>query len=119
MLRAVRLAGALAIPLSLASPASAQIDLSTNVNGGTPRPGARLVPSFTPPAGDFRQTGNVRRNGLIASYPVDRNLEIGIGRVRVAEPARPRTYMEPERAPTDLRRRERGVAAIGMSLRFR
>ena len=119
MLRALRLAGALAIPLSLASPASAQIDLSTNIDGATPRRNARLVQNFTAPAGDFRQTGNVRRNGLIASYPVDRNLEIGIGRFRVAEPARPRTHMEPERAPTDFRRRERGVAAIGMSLRFR
>ncbi|MGZ8997299.1 MAG: hypothetical protein ACXW2T_00435 [Allosphingosinicella sp.] len=49
---------------------------------------------------------------------IDHNLQIGLGRFKVAEPARPRTYMEPERAPTDLRRRERGIAAVGMSLSF-
>jgi hypothetical protein len=50
--------------------------------------------------------------------PIDDNLQIGLGRFKVAEPARARTHMEPEGAPTDLRRRERGVAAVGMSLRF-
>ena len=119
MLRALRIAGALAVPLILASPASAQIDLSTNLGGASQRAPMRLMPNFSAPAGDFRQAGSVGRNGLIDAYTIDDNLQIGIGRFRVAEPARPRTHMEPERAPTDLRRRERGVAAIGMSLRFR
>ncbi len=117
MLKALRLAGALAGPFVLASPASAQIDLSTGMVTGV-RPPARLMPNFAAPAGDFRQVGTPRRSGLIAAFPIDENLQIGLGRFRVAEPARPRTHMEPERAPTDLRRRERGVAAIGMSLRF-
>ena len=116
MLKALRLAGALAVTYILASPALAQLDLSTNVTGV--RPSARVLPNFSAPAGDFRQPGTPRRNGLIAAFPIDENLQIGLGRFRVAEPPRPRTHMEPERAPTDLRRRERGVAAIGMSLRF-
>ena len=118
MLKALRLAGALAIPLSLASPASAQLDLSTDVAGRDRRVTQRLLPSFTAPAGDYRQTGAPGRNGLIAAFPIDDNLHIGLGRFKVAEPPRPRTHMEPERAPTDLRRRERGVAAVGVSLRF-
>lgn len=117
MLNALRLAGAVAASYILASPALAQIDLSTGV-GPSHRAPARLLPSFSPPAGDFRQVGTPRRSGLIAALPIDENLQIGLGRFKVAEPARPRTHMEPERAPTDLRRRERGVAAIGMSLRF-
>lgn len=117
MLKALRLAGALAAPFVLGSPAFAQIDFSTGVAAGARAP-ARLMPNFTAPPGDFRQAGTSRRSGLIAAIPIDENLQIGLGRFRVAEPARPRTHMEPERAPTDLRRRERGVAAIGMSLRF-
>jgi hypothetical protein len=117
MLKALRFAGVWAVPLVLASPASAQIDLSTNLTSA-PRQPDRLVPNFTFPAGDIRQAGFPRQSGLLAAVPIDRNLQIGIGRFKVAEPARPRTHMEPERAPTDLRRRERGVAAIGMSLRF-
>lgn len=118
MLKALRLAGALAVPLILAPPALAQIDLATGTAAGPARHPARLLPNFTAPAGDFRQVGTPRRSGLIAAVPIDENVQIGIGRFKVAEPARPRTHMEPERAPTDFRRRERGVAAIGLSLRF-
>src|SRR5688500_842839 len=117
MVEARRLAAALVVSLTLASPALAQID--TTIAGL--RPGAspaRLLPHFALPAGDFRDVGAPSRNGLIAAVPLRENLQIGIGRFRVAEPARARTHMEPERAPTDLRRKERGVAAVGMSLRF-
>ena len=118
MLRALRLAGALAVPLTLVSPASAQIDLSTDLDMNARQAPARALPMFRPPTGDFRQAGTPRQSGLIAALPIDDNVQIGLGRFKVAEPPRPRTHMEPERAPTDLRRRERGVAAIGLSLRF-
>jgi hypothetical protein len=77
------------------------------------------LPNFTMPAGDLRQVGEPRRNGLIAAYPVGRNLQIGIGRFAVPEIARPRTHMEGERHPTAVRSRERGIAAIGLSYSFR
>ena len=117
MLKALQFGGALAVSLTLAAPAYCQIDLSSEQSGPR-RASARLLPSFTSAAGDFRQAGLPRQSGLIAAMPIDDNIQIGLGRFRVAEPPRPRTHMEPERAPTDLRRRERGVAAVGMSLRF-
>jgi hypothetical protein len=118
MFRVRRVFAALAVPCLLASPAAAQIGLTPVVETQPRTPGQRLLPDFSPPRGDFRDVGQPRRNGLIAAVPINGDLQIGIGRFRVVEPARPRTNMEPERAPTDLRRREKGVAAIGMSLRF-
>lgn len=68
---------------------------------------------------DPTQPGRPPRNGLIAAWPVDDNLTIGVGRFVVTDPARPRTNMESDRQSTSFRSRERGVAAVGMSLRFR
>ncbi len=117
MLKGLQVTGAVAVSLTWACPALSQIDLSTD-HSNPRRASARLLPNFAPAVGDLRQAGLPRQSGLIAAMPIDDNLQIGLGRFRVAEPARPRTHMEPERAPTDLRRRERGVAAVGMSLRF-
>ena len=118
MAEARRMAAALAMSLAVTSPALAQINTLTGADTRAARPPGRLLPNFTPPAGDLRQFGAPQRDGLIAALPLQDNLQIGIGRFRVIEPARPRTHMERERAPTDLRRKERGVAAVGMSLRF-
>lgn len=78
----------------------------------------RSLPSFRMPEGDLRLPTPPRRSGLIAAYPVDKNLEIGVGRFAVPEIARPRTHMENERHPAAVRPRDRGIAAIGFSLRF-
>ena len=113
-----RLAAVLALSLAPTAPALAQLGSPTMTGAETGRRTSRLLPNFTTPVGDFREAGTPLRNGLIATLPIDDDLQLAVGRFRVAEPARPRTHMEPERAPTDLRRRERGVAAVGMSLRF-
>ncbi len=116
-----RMAAAWATSLALISPATAQLrsgPIDTSPAGPPIDREARLMPSFDGFSGDFRNAGLPRRSGLIAAFQVDEDIHVGIGRFRVAEPPKPRTNMEAERAPTDLRRRERGVAAIGMSLRF-
>jgi hypothetical protein len=73
---------------------------------------------FRVPEGDLRQAGEPRSNGLIASVPVNRNLDIGIGRFRVSEIARPRTYTESDRNPAGMGPRQRSIAGFGFSLRF-
>ena len=75
------------------------------------------APSFQMPDGDFRQSGEPRRNGLIASVPVNRSLEVGVGRFRVSEIAGPRTYTESDR-PAATGPRQRSIAGVGFSLRF-
>jgi len=83
-----------------------------------PAPTRLNLPDFRMPPGDLRAPGAVRRNGLIAAYPLRENLQIGVGRFAVPAIARARTYMESDRAPTAVRLRDRGVAAVGFSLRF-
>ena len=78
----------------------------------------RSLPDFRPPMGDLRRVGEPRRNRLIAAWPLTENLDIGIGRFQVPEIVRPRTYMESERQPASVRPRDRGIAAVGFSLRF-
>lgn len=67
---------------------------------------------------DLDGGANVRRSGLIAAYRVGDNLQVGVGRFAVPEIARPRTNLETERHPTAVRPRERGIAAVGVSLSF-
>lgn len=81
-------------------------------------PSSRTLPDFRAPAGDLRRAGEPRRNGLIAAYPVNDNLQIGIGRFRIIELDSSRTNTEHQRQPTSVRPRDRGVAAVGFSLRF-
>ena len=76
-------------------------------------------PSFRVPGGDLRYPDEPRRNGLIAAIAVNPNLDIGVGRFRVAELARPRDNTERERQPGSVRSRDRGMAGVGFSLRFR
>ena len=84
----------------------------------SPAPALPNLPDFRAPMGDLRMPGAVRRNGLIAAYPLRENLQIGIGRFAVPAIARPRTYMEADRTPTAARAHDRGIAAVGFSLRF-
>lgn len=115
---------ALTVPLALlaASPGFAQTSGAALVGPPdrieSPAPSALPLPDFRPPPGDLRRAGEPRRNGLIAAYPLSEDLQIGIGRFEVPELPRRRTHMERERHPTSVRPRDRGIAAIGFSLRF-
>jgi hypothetical protein len=117
-----RLCAALAVPLVLPAAAEAQIsrsDLVAPVEAGFSVVPARSgLPDFRVSRGDLRETGRPPRSGLIGSLPITANLNIGVGRFRVLELARPRSNMEPERRPTDMQRRDRGIAAVGFSFRF-
>lgn len=81
-------------------------------------PAAVGLPDFRMPRGDYRRPPGPVRNGLIGALPLGRNLQLAIGRFIVAELPRPRTHMEADRRPADVRPRDRGVAAVGLSLRF-
>jgi hypothetical protein len=75
-------------------------------------------PEFRMPEGDVRRAGEPQRNGLIASVPVNENLQIGIGRFRVVGDHRVRTHTESDRNPAAITQRQRSIAGIGFSLRF-
>ncbi|HEX8640645.1 MAG TPA: hypothetical protein VF704_05760 [Allosphingosinicella sp.] len=112
---------ALSLVLATAGPATAQINGAALVGPSEPGPQAAArpnLPDFTSPAADLRPGGEPRRNGLIAAYPVAANVQVGIGRFAVPEIARPRTNVERERDPTGVRPRDRGIAAVGISLSF-
>lgn len=119
-----RFCAALSVPfVFLPGPeAAAQISPAYLVGPNVAAPSAPVprvgAPDFRTPQGDFRRAGAPERSGLIAAYPVRENLQIGIGRFVVPELARPRTNMEREPHPTAPRGRERGIAAVGFSLRF-
>jgi hypothetical protein len=56
--------------------------------------------------------------GLIGAVDLAERLRLGVGRFSVPELARPRNHTEPERRPADLRRRDQGIAAVGISYSF-
>lgn len=112
---------ALSLGLTAAAPAAAQHSAASLVGPlEGPSTGAVVtnLPDFRAPQGDIRPAGEVRRNGLIAGYRIGRNLHVGIGRFSVPEIARPRSHVENDRAPTAVRMRDRGIAAVGFSLSF-
>ena len=120
-MRRLRPAPVMLCALLAAAPAAAQTSGAALVGPLDRGPSAspeRQLPDFRPPEGDLRDPGSPRRNGLIASWQIDEDLQIGIGRFAGPEIARPRTHMESERNPTAVRSRERGIAAVGFSLRF-
>ena len=116
---------ALSVPFVVLSgpEAAAQISSATLVGPAIAAPSQPVrpragSPDFRMPEGDLRRAGAPDRSGLIAAYPIQENLQIGIGRFVVPELARPRTNMERESHPSTVRGRERGIAAVGFSLRF-
>ena len=117
-----RIVAAFAPFLLLAAPAAAQMRAATLVGPLEPvsskSPVDSPAPEFRMPQDDLQRPAEPRRNGLLAAFPVDRNVEIGIGRFRVVDPARPHTNTEFDRQPMSVRPRERGIAAVGVSLRF-
>ena len=50
--------------------------------------------------------------------PIAGNLQLGVGRFAGPELTRPRTHTEPIGRTTEIGRRQRGMAAVGLSLRF-
>jgi len=75
--------------------------------------GARPAPpDVRMPPGDYRQPPGPVRNGLIGALPIGRNAEVAIGRFAVFDVERPRADS------VEIRRRTRGIAAIGVSLKF-
>jgi hypothetical protein len=75
-----------------------------------PAPEQRRVHIWQEPAGAMR-------NGRFA-MPVADNLHVGVGRFSGPELTRPRTHTEPIGRTGEIGRRERGRAAVGLSLRF-
>ena len=65
----------------------------------------------------WRAPAGVMQNGRVA-VPVAGNLHVGVGRYSVVEPARARTHTESIARTADIARRDRGIAAVGLSLRF-
>lgn len=78
-----------------------------------PRPPQRAEP----PARIWRAPPGPMQNGRIG-MPVAGNLQLGVGRFSVSEQPRPRTHTEPLARGADIARRDRGIAAVGLSLRF-
>ena len=111
--------------LVAAAPAAAQMraaDLVGPLLSTTPGAAAPVQappgPHFRMVARELRWPGEPRRNGLIAAYPLDDNIQIGVGRFSVAEIARPRTNVEAERHPMAVRPKEGRIAAVGLSFSF-
>ena len=117
-----RLCVALAVPLVLPAAAEAQTSRSALVApveaGSIIVPARSGLPDFRMPPGDLRAPPGPARNGLIGTIPLRRDLQIAIGRFAVPELAGPRTNIESERRSAEVRRRDRGIAAVGFSLRF-
>ena len=109
--------------LLVAAPAAGQISGAALVGPLEHSPPVAVsrarIPTFRMPEGDLREVGVPRRNGLIAAIAVNDRLDVGLGRFSVPEIARPRTNIEADRQPTAVRPRDRGIAAVGFSLRFR
>ena len=56
--------------------------------------------------------------GSMVTLPGANEISVGIGRFSVIEPPRARTHMEVDRAPTNVRRRERGIGGLGLRITF-
>jgi hypothetical protein len=83
----------------------------------TPPPPDRPPRSEQPRPHIWRELPGPIQDSRIA-VPVAGNFHIGVGRFSVLAPARPRTHTEPIGRAGDIARRNRGIAAVGLSLRF-
>ncbi len=111
-----RLCVALAVPLVLPAAAVAQASRSAVVApveaGLIIMPAPSGLPDFRVPSGDLRAPPGPVRNGLIGTLPLRRDLRIAVGRFAVPN------FTAPRMEPADIRRRDRGIAAVGLSFRF-
>ena len=70
-----------------------------------PRAAMRLAPSELPA-------------GMVAAMPLNDRLTMSVGRFSVLDEPRVRTNVEPAYRAAEVRRRESGIAAVGISLSF-
>jgi hypothetical protein len=108
---------------AMAGEAAAQSAAFSLVARGGPgivaAPRTPSLPHFGMSRLDWREAaGEAPRGGLIATVPLAPDLQVALGRFTVVELARPRTHTETERRPADVRRRDNGIAAVGISYRF-
>lgn len=82
-----------------------------------PPPSAPPSRPEPPRARIWREPPGPMQSGRLG-VPVAGNLQVGVGRFSVPEPARLRTHTEPISRIADTMRRDRGIAAVGLSLRF-
>ncbi|MGQ0558054.1 MAG: hypothetical protein ACT4OE_00450 [Sphingosinicella sp.] len=94
-----------------AAPATAQ-NLPTLISAETPAATNRHRLT----EGDLRFPRTPARAGVSVTVPLRPNLDIGVGSFVIPEPARRRSNVERERPAT--RPRERGIAAVGVTIRF-
>ncbi len=91
--------------------------------GAQQRRGPAIPADLTPAQPDrddrLRAVPNpTARTRMFHVVPIADNIEFGLGRYAVPEIARPRTHMEADRNPTDVRRRGRGITGVGFKLSF-
>jgi hypothetical protein len=80
-------------------------------------PPDRTARDERPPARSWRAPPGPVQDGRLG-LPLTGNLQFGVGRFSVVELPRPRTHTEPISRMADVPRRHRGIAAVGLSLRF-
>lgn len=91
--------------------------VSAAAQAAPPQPGPPPPRAQQPPARIWRAPPEPMQDGRFG-LPLAGNMQVGVGRFSVLEPARPRTHTEPIARGTDIARRHRGIAAVGVSLRF-
>jgi hypothetical protein len=84
---------------------------------GPPQAPAPQPPPEPPRARLWQEPAGAMQNGRLI-MPVADNLHVGVGRFSGPELTRPRTHTEPISRTGEIGRRERGRAAVGLSLRF-
>lgn len=116
-----RTLAALMAPLALAAAAEAQAE---DPPQSAANPNAFLTTEAAAGLRDRERLLRVRsgdalgEDGMLAAADLGAGTRVGIGRFRVPEPAEPRSWMEREADPTDMRRDDQGIAAIGLRMPF-
>lgn len=110
---------------ALAAPAAAQLSHEPMVVAEAPQQAAPPQMQVATESTDFRMPRATMRSsaaaapaGMIAAMPLADRLTMGVGRFSVVEEPRVRTHTEPAYRATEVRRRESGIAAVGISLNF-
>ena len=111
-----RLCGALAVPFVLfTAAAEAQVGRSAPVEAGHAQavPARPDPPEFRTPRGEYRARPGLVRDGLIGAIPFGRQPAIRHRALRWSP-----NFTAPRMEAADIRRRDRGIAAVGLSFRF-
>jgi len=111
--------------LAVAAPAVAQLPYEPmTVSDEAPKTavgperGASESTDFRMPRATIRPASASPPAGMIAAMPLADRLTMGVGRFSVLEEPRVRTHTESAYRAAEVRRRERGIAAVGISLNF-